>query len=83
VHAHHIDYRSAGGKDELPNLTGLCAAHHLRGVHTGRIRVRGQAPDRLQWELGPRRAGSDPPPRDDEESAAALTAGVATGTCRE
>jgi hypothetical protein len=30
----------------------LCAVHHLRGVHMGRLRVSGTAPDRLRWELG-------------------------------
>ena len=54
VHAHHIEFRSAGGSDDPENLVSLCAAHHLRGVHMGRLRVRGKAPDRLQWELGAR-----------------------------
>jgi hypothetical protein len=30
----------------------LCAVHHLRGVHMGRLRVSGTAPDRLRGELG-------------------------------
>jgi hypothetical protein len=50
-HAHHIIRRSQGGKDELPNLTSVCAAHHLRGIHGGRIRVSGRAPDQLVWTL--------------------------------
>ena len=50
-HAHHIDYRSRGGKDELSNLTSLCATHHLQGVHKGRIRVTGTAPGNLVWEV--------------------------------
>ncbi|HVI74574.1 MAG TPA: HNH endonuclease signature motif containing protein, partial [Anaeromyxobacteraceae bacterium] len=50
VHAHHIRFRSAGGSDDLANLTGLCAAHHLVAVHRGYLRVRGEAPDRLVWE---------------------------------
>jgi 5-methylcytosine-specific restriction endonuclease McrA len=54
-HAHHIAYRSAGGSDDPSNLVSLCAAHHLFGVHMGRIRVRGTAPDGLHWELGVRR----------------------------
>ncbi|MFL5435242.1 MAG: HNH endonuclease [Myxococcales bacterium] len=50
-HAHHIRYRSRGGSDYLSNLTSLCAVHHLQGVHMGRIRVSGSAPDRLRWEV--------------------------------
>jgi len=50
-HAHHIDYRSHGGSDDLSNLTSLCATHHLQGVHKGRIRVTGTAPDQLVWEI--------------------------------
>ena len=53
-HVHHIKYRSHGGGDEEANLTSLCAAHHLHGVHEGHVRVRGAAPDGLEWELGAR-----------------------------
>jgi|GEM_PF-2952958 len=49
---HHIRFRSAGGGDEAENLTTLCAFHHQRGVHEGRVAVRGAAPDRLEFELG-------------------------------
>ena len=52
AHAHHIAYRSAGGSDDMTNLTSLCAPHHLRGVHMGRVRIRPVPPDRLRWELG-------------------------------
>jgi hypothetical protein len=52
AHAHHVLYRSLGGGDEGENLVGLCAAHHLHGVHRGWVRVRGRAPDGLTWELG-------------------------------
>jgi hypothetical protein len=51
LHAHHIRFRSRGGSDALENLTTLCAAHHQRGVHGGRIRIEGSAPDRLRFEL--------------------------------
>jgi len=54
THAHHIEYRSAGGGDEQENLVGLCAAHHLHGVHLGYIRVSGKAPHGLHWQLGVR-----------------------------
>jgi hypothetical protein len=37
----HIEHRS-----------GRCAAHHLRGVHAGRVRIRGRAPNALRFELG-------------------------------
>jgi hypothetical protein len=58
VHAHHVVYRSRGGGDDPANLTSLCAAHHLRGVHRGYLRVRGQAPDRLSWFLAGRGAAA-------------------------
>jgi hypothetical protein len=51
AHAHHVRHRSMGGGDEPGNLVSLCAPHHLRGVHTGRLRVSGTAPDGLVWEL--------------------------------
>jgi len=52
LHDHHIRFRSAGGTDELANRTTLCAFHHLRGVHAGRVRCRGEAPHGLRFELG-------------------------------
>ncbi len=54
LHDHHIQFRSAGGGDELENRITLCAFHHLRGVHSGIVRVRGLAPDHLRFELGVR-----------------------------
>jgi hypothetical protein len=51
LHAHHVLFRSAGGTDDLANLTTLCAAHHHRGVHGGSIRISGRAPDRLVFEM--------------------------------
>jgi len=51
VHDHHIVFRSQGGSDELRNRTGLCAAHHLRGVHGGRLKVVGCAGERLLWSV--------------------------------
>jgi len=54
AHVHHLRFRSAGGSDEGWNLVSLCPVHHLRGVHMGRIRVWGRAPDGLVWELGER-----------------------------
>jgi hypothetical protein len=51
LHAHHVLFRSRGGRDDLANLTTLCAAHHQRGVHTGVIRISGRAPEELVFEL--------------------------------
>jgi len=56
---HHVQYRSAGGSDDLSNRTTLCAWHHLRGVHAGMMRCLGEAPDHLVFELGVR-AGRPP-----------------------
>ncbi len=54
LHAHHIIFRSHGGSDDSENLTTLCAFHHQRGVHGGTVRITGQAPDGLLFELGVR-----------------------------
>jgi len=56
VHAHHIKPRSQGGSDDPSNLISLCAAHHLHGIHGGRMRVTGSAPDKIVWEFGLRRS---------------------------
>jgi len=56
---HHVVFRSAGGSDDLANRTTLCAWHHQRGVHAGRVRCSGRAPDRLRFDLG-LRAGRPP-----------------------
>ena len=58
VHAHHIIPRSQGGTDDDWNLVSLCAAHHLNGIHGGRIRVTGRAPDELVWEFELRRSSA-------------------------
>lgn len=52
LQVHHIRFRSHRGGDEPENLVTLCAWHHQRGVHGGRIRITGRAPDRLRFELG-------------------------------
>jgi hypothetical protein len=49
---HHIVYRSRGGTDEVGNLVGLCAVHHRRGVHRGRLVLTGRAGERLVWRFG-------------------------------
>jgi hypothetical protein len=50
-HGHHVDYKSHGGSDDEQNRASLCVGHHLHGVHGGKIRVHGTAPDRLVFEL--------------------------------
>jgi HNH endonuclease len=52
LHGHHIVFRSQSGSDDLANLTTLCAWHHQRGVHAGRVRCRGAAPHALHFALG-------------------------------
>lgn len=54
AHSHHIRYRSHGGGDGLANRAGICIPHHFHGIHKGYVRLRGQAPDELRWELGER-----------------------------
>ncbi len=49
---HHVVFRSASGSDDLANRTTLCAWHHQRGVHAGRVRCTGRAPDGLRFDLG-------------------------------
>ncbi len=56
THEHHVVYRSRGGSDDESNRAAVCAAHHLHGIHMGYVRVTGQAPDGLRWELGVRGA---------------------------
>jgi 5-methylcytosine-specific restriction endonuclease McrA len=41
-HRHHLTYRSKGGQDSTDNLLTLCASCH-HGVHSGRIRITGDA----------------------------------------
>ncbi len=52
LHSHHIVFRAAGGPDVPENRTTLCAWHHLKGVHEGRIVIRGRAPGSLRYGLG-------------------------------
>jgi hypothetical protein len=58
-HDHHVVFRSHQGSDDLDNRLALCAFHHQRCLHAGRLRIRGLAPDRLLFELGVR---PDAPP---------------------
>jgi hypothetical protein len=52
LHAHHLQFRSAGGSDEPGNRVALCAFHHQRCLHVGFMWIRGRAPDGLVFELG-------------------------------
>jgi hypothetical protein len=54
LHDHHLVFRSRGGGNERENRVTLCAWHHLRGVHAGRVRAEGEAPDGITWEIGVR-----------------------------
>lgn len=49
---HHVVFRSAGGSNAPDNRVTLCAFHHHRCLHAGRLRVRGRAPGDLVFELG-------------------------------
>jgi hypothetical protein len=51
LHDHHVVFRSAGGSDAPANRVTLCAFHHQRGVHAGRMQVLGSAPARLEFVL--------------------------------
>ena len=54
LHDHHLLYRSRGGRNTRDNRITVCAWHHLRGIHQGRVRAWGTAPDDVTWELGTR-----------------------------
>ncbi len=84
LHDHHIVFRSAGGDNSLENRVPLCAFHHLRGVHQRLIKVTGEAPDGLRFELpletfvsGDRRYSSRPRLRPYSTHAAAESTATA------
>jgi len=54
LHDHHLLFRSRGGGHARDNRITVCAWHHLRGIHQGRVRAWGTAPDAVTWELGTR-----------------------------
>ena len=58
--AHHIVFRSHQGPNETFNLLGLCKTCHQVCIHKGCMRVTGQAPDSLVWEMGIRPDGGAP-----------------------
>ena len=55
LHDHHVVFRSHGGDNARDNRVTVCASHHLHGIHEGRIRAYGRAPDEVTWEMGCRR----------------------------
>ena len=52
LHDHHLVFRSRGGGNGRENRITLCVWHHLRGVHAGRVRAKGDAPVAITWEIG-------------------------------
>ena len=50
----NIHFRSRDGNNGHANRITICAWHHLRGLHGGRVRAWGAAPDDVTWELGVR-----------------------------
>jgi len=54
LHDHHLQFRSRGGGNARDNRITVCAAHHLHGIHAGRVRAWGAAPHDVTWELGVR-----------------------------
>lgn len=48
-HHHHIQFRSAGGRDESSNLMLACARCHA-AIHAHRLTVTGNADERLTFK---------------------------------
>ncbi|OLE65784.1 MAG: hypothetical protein AUG03_03010 [Acidobacteria bacterium 13_1_20CM_2_68_14] len=57
LNSHHITFRSQQGGDDAANLVTLCVGHHQQGLHEGRIRCFGRAPDALWWDMGVKPGG--------------------------
>ena len=47
IQRHHIVYRSVGGPTTTVNVVSLCATCHLVGVHGGRIKLAGNADEKI------------------------------------
>lgn len=69
LHDHHLGFRSAAGADAPGNRLTLCAFHHQRCLHAGRVRIRGRAPHGLLFEL----SASDPAPNRSPATAPATS----------
>ncbi len=52
LEVHHIIFQSHGGPDEDWNRITLCAMHHHHAVHRHTMRITGDAPYNLTWEMG-------------------------------
>jgi len=57
LEVHHIIFRSNGGSDDDHNLVTLCHQHHHHAVHRHTMRLTGEAPHNLTWEMGRDYAG--------------------------
>ena len=53
LQVHHVVFRSHGGDEDDGNLATLCATHHLRGLHQGRLRCHALPDGLLAWEFAP------------------------------
>jgi hypothetical protein len=53
LQVHHLVFRSHGGGEDDGNLVTLCATHHLRGIHRGRLRCHALPDGLLAWEFAP------------------------------
>ena len=53
LQVHHVVFRSHGGGEDDGNLATLCATHHLRGLHQGRLRCHPLPDGLLAWEFAP------------------------------
>jgi len=53
LQVHHVVFRSNGGGEDDGNLATLCATHHLRGIHQGRLRCHALPDGLLAWEFAP------------------------------
>ena len=49
---HHVVFRSRGGGNQRENRVSICAWHHLRGIHAGRVTASGDADGVIHWKLG-------------------------------
>jgi hypothetical protein len=52
LHDHHLLFRSRGGGNARDNPITVCVWHHLHGIHAGRVRAWGRAPNGVHWEVG-------------------------------
>jgi hypothetical protein len=51
VEVHHIVFKSHGGRNDKKNLVLVCAFHHHRCIHEGRLVAKGEAPHRIVWVM--------------------------------